>query len=142
MPLVHTRLGQGSVRAGATPLVQGRDVYLSTVRGVDRVAIALPVTGTQEALAALEGAAIASYEFDAFRSTTASDSRRHAHDIVLATDVPVDSATLERARIVAEPAEPGQIRHQRPPEVGVDDQSLGHLPATPSRPTSSTAASC
>ncbi len=40
VPLVHTRLGQGSVRAGATPLVQGRDVYLSTVRGVDRVAIA------------------------------------------------------------------------------------------------------
>lgn len=40
VPLVHTRLGQGNVRAGATPLVQGRDVYLSTVRGVDRVAIA------------------------------------------------------------------------------------------------------
>lgn len=40
VPLVHTRLGQGSVRAGATPLLQGRDVYLSTVRGVDRVAIA------------------------------------------------------------------------------------------------------
>ncbi|MEG8047819.1 M28 family metallopeptidase [Sphingomonas aerolata] len=40
VPLVHTRLGQGSVRAGATPLVQGRDVYLSTVRGVNRVAIA------------------------------------------------------------------------------------------------------
>jgi len=69
--------------------------------GVDRVVIALPVTGTQEALAALEGAAIASYEFDAFRSTTASDSRRHAHDIVLATDLPVDPATAERARIVA-----------------------------------------
>ncbi|WP_380782551.1 M28 family metallopeptidase [Sphingomonas sp. R86520] len=40
VPLVHTRIGSGTVRAGDTTLVQGRDVYLSTVRGVDRVAIA------------------------------------------------------------------------------------------------------
>ena len=39
VPLVHTRMGAGTVRAGDTALVQGRDVYLSTVRGVDRVAI-------------------------------------------------------------------------------------------------------
>ncbi|KQN01891.1 MULTISPECIES: M28 family metallopeptidase [Sphingomonas] len=39
VPLVHTRMGAGNVRAGDTALVQGRDVYLSTVRGVDRVAI-------------------------------------------------------------------------------------------------------
>ncbi len=40
VPLVHTRMGAGTVRAGDTALVQGRDVYLSTVRGLDRVAIA------------------------------------------------------------------------------------------------------
>ncbi len=40
VPLVHTRMGSGTVRAGDTTLAQGRDVYLSTVRGVDRVAIA------------------------------------------------------------------------------------------------------
>jgi Zn-dependent M28 family amino/carboxypeptidase len=40
VPLVHTRMGSGTVRAGDKALVQGRDVYLSTVRGVDRVAIA------------------------------------------------------------------------------------------------------
>jgi Zn-dependent M28 family amino/carboxypeptidase len=40
VPLVHTRMGSGTVRAGDTALAQGRDVYLSTVRGVDRVAIA------------------------------------------------------------------------------------------------------
>ncbi|KQM47386.1 peptidase M20 [Sphingomonas sp. Leaf208] len=39
VPLVHTRMASGTVRAGDTALVQGRDVYLSTVRGVDRVAI-------------------------------------------------------------------------------------------------------
>ncbi len=40
VPLVHTRMGSGTVRAGDNALMQGRDVYLSTVRGVDRVAIA------------------------------------------------------------------------------------------------------
>ncbi|WP_242096500.1 M28 family metallopeptidase [Sphingomonas sp. CROZ-RG-20F-R02-07] len=40
VPLVHTRMGMGQVRAGDAPLEQGRDVYLSTVRPVDRVAIA------------------------------------------------------------------------------------------------------
>jgi leucyl aminopeptidase len=69
--------------------------------GVDRVVLALPVGGAEEALAALEGAAIASYEFDAFRSTSASDSRRHARDVVLATTTPVDESVLRRARAVA-----------------------------------------
>ena len=40
VPLVHTRMGEGLVRAGDTTLVQARDIYLSTVRGVDKVAIA------------------------------------------------------------------------------------------------------
>ncbi|RZM07150.1 MAG: peptidase M20, partial [Sphingomonas sp.] len=40
VPLVRTQLGQGAVSVGGAPLVQGRDVYLSTVRPVDRVTIA------------------------------------------------------------------------------------------------------
>ena len=40
VPLVHTRMGTGTVTAGAQTLTQSRDVYLSTVRGVDRGAIA------------------------------------------------------------------------------------------------------
>ncbi len=40
VPLVHTRMGTGTVTAGSQTLTQSRDVYLSTVRGVDRVAIA------------------------------------------------------------------------------------------------------
>jgi Zn-dependent M28 family amino/carboxypeptidase len=44
VPLVRTQLGEGQVTArfakgAAMPLVQGRDVYLSTVQPVDRVAI-------------------------------------------------------------------------------------------------------
>lgn len=39
VPLVHTRLGTGTMTAGV-PLVQGRDIYVSTVRPVTKVAIA------------------------------------------------------------------------------------------------------
>jgi len=40
VPLVRTQLGQGRVAAGGTPLVVGRDVYVSTVRPDARVSIA------------------------------------------------------------------------------------------------------
>ncbi|GAA3256566.1 hypothetical protein GCM10020258_16180 [Sphingomonas yabuuchiae] len=39
VPLIRTQIGQGTMRAGAMPLVQGQGVYVSTVRPVDRVAI-------------------------------------------------------------------------------------------------------
>jgi len=40
VPLVHTRLGTGTIRAGDKALIQGKDIYVSTVRPVDKVAIA------------------------------------------------------------------------------------------------------
>ena len=44
VPLVRTQIGAGTLSVsgpdGAVPLVQGRDIYASTVRPVDRVAIA------------------------------------------------------------------------------------------------------
>ncbi|WP_375286915.1 M28 family metallopeptidase [Sphingomonas sp.] len=40
VPLVHTQLQPGSVRIGDATLVQGQGIYLSTVRPVDRAAIA------------------------------------------------------------------------------------------------------
>ncbi len=39
VPLIRTQIGQGTMRAGAMPLVQGQGVYVSTVRPVDQVAI-------------------------------------------------------------------------------------------------------
>lgn len=39
VPLIRTQIGQGRMKAGAMPLVQGQGVYVSTVRPVDRVAI-------------------------------------------------------------------------------------------------------
>ena len=40
VPLVHTRLGAGTITAGATGWTQGREVYLSTVRPDARLRIA------------------------------------------------------------------------------------------------------
>ncbi|HEX8484465.1 M28 family peptidase [Sphingomonas sp.] len=40
VPLVRTKLGAGTMTAGGAPLVQGRDVYVSTVRPVDRAVVA------------------------------------------------------------------------------------------------------
>ena len=40
VPLVRTQIGTGTMSAGTTPLVAGRDIYVSTVRPVDRVEIA------------------------------------------------------------------------------------------------------
>ena len=40
VPLIRTQLGQGRVAAGGTPLVVGRDVYVSTVRPDAHVSIA------------------------------------------------------------------------------------------------------
>jgi len=70
--------------------------------GVDRVALALPASTPAQGLAVLEGAAIASYEFDAFRSASASESRRHARDLVLVSEVELEEALVARAAVVAE----------------------------------------
>lgn len=40
VPLIRTQLGQGRIAAGAVPLAQARDVYVSTVRPHARVSIA------------------------------------------------------------------------------------------------------
>ncbi len=40
VPLIRTRLGKGGVAANGTALVPGTDIYLSTVRPVDRATIA------------------------------------------------------------------------------------------------------
>jgi hypothetical protein len=40
VPLVHTRLGAGTIALNGRPATIGRDLYLSTVRPIDRVAIA------------------------------------------------------------------------------------------------------
>jgi leucyl aminopeptidase len=70
--------------------------------GVDRVALALPVADDDEAAAVLEGAAIASWEFDSFRSASAGESRRHARELVLVADRDLEESLVTRAAVVAE----------------------------------------
>ena len=43
VPLIHTRLGSGTVSAGGTAWTQGREVYVNTVRAAPRVAVDAPL---------------------------------------------------------------------------------------------------
>ncbi|WP_423917233.1 leucyl aminopeptidase [Frigoribacterium sp. 2-23] len=84
--------------------------------GLDRVALALVVSTEQEALAVLEGAAIASWEFDGFRHSSASPTRRHARDLVLVTEFEVGTGAVTRAGIVAEAVHTVRDLAMTPPE--------------------------
>ena len=69
--------------------------------GVDRIVLDLPTADEATAEAALEGAALGAYAFDAFRGSSASESRRHATDVVLATGTTVPESVVHRATTVA-----------------------------------------
>ncbi|MCU1544639.1 MAG: leucyl aminopeptidase [Microbacteriaceae bacterium] len=71
------------------------------LRGIDSVAIALPASTEDELLAVLEGAAIGSYGYTDYRSSTLESTKLTAATIIIASSV-ADSARLaERATIVA-----------------------------------------
>ena len=103
------RVDEESLRYGAGAAVR-------QLTGVDRVVLALPVATPQQALAVLEGAALASYEFDAFRAVSAAESRRHARDIVLAADLDVEEALVARAGVVAEAVHAVRDLSNTPPQ--------------------------
>jgi leucyl aminopeptidase len=98
---VTALVGLGDV-VDAEALRYAAGAAVRQLTGVDRVVLHLPVSTEAEALAVLEGAALASYEFDAFRGSSASESRRHARTLVLATDLDVEEATVQQATVVAQ----------------------------------------
>lgn len=69
--------------------------------GQARVALALPVADEAEALAALEGAAIGAYAFDAYRRTSAAESRKPVSEVVLVTATSILPAVVDKAVAVA-----------------------------------------
>lgn len=69
--------------------------------GRARVALHLPVSTADEALAVLEGAAIGAYAFDDYRRASKAESRAAVAEVVLVTDTAVDDAVLARATAVA-----------------------------------------
>jgi len=70
------------------------------LRGARHIAMALGVQSSDDTLAALEGAAIGAYSYDAYRSTVAEPAKRVAEMITVLS--PVDDAGLiERAAVIA-----------------------------------------
>ncbi|GAA4264877.1 leucyl aminopeptidase [Frondihabitans peucedani] len=69
--------------------------------GAQRIALTLPVTDGDEALAVLEGAAIGAYSFDTYRRATADDARKPVEEVVLVTGTSILPAVVERAAATA-----------------------------------------
>jgi leucyl aminopeptidase len=69
--------------------------------GSPRVALVLPVTTDDEALAVLEGAAIGAYSFDVYRHSSAKESQKAVGEIVLVTSASVPDAVIAKAEAVA-----------------------------------------
>jgi leucyl aminopeptidase len=111
--LPASSLGEGAGSATAIALVGlGGAPSVETLRyaagsatrqlaGRARVALQLPVATDDEALAALEGAAIGAYAFDDYRHATKADSRAAVAEVVLVTDTAVPDDVLARAAAVA-----------------------------------------
>ncbi|MET0447883.1 MAG: leucyl aminopeptidase [Aeromicrobium sp.] len=92
--------GLGSADADTTALRLAAGSAARQLRGVESLAIALPVTGDDELLAVLEGAGIGAYAFTDYRVDSLAGTKLPASVI---TVVGSDDQTLaERAGIVAE----------------------------------------
>ncbi len=69
--------------------------------GVTSLVIALPTQSSAEVLAVLEGAAIGSYSYTAYRSSTLEKTKLPATEITIATAIATDDELVSRAAIVA-----------------------------------------
>ncbi|GHF08288.1 leucyl aminopeptidase [Pseudolysinimonas yzui] len=95
-------LGSGEITIDSLRYAAGSAARQLT--GIERLAIALPVTSGAEALAVLEGAAIGAYAYTGYRVTTIGTTKTPADDIVvhLPADVADDAQPLvDRATTVA-----------------------------------------
>ena len=90
-------LGSGTPTPNELRLAAGS--ALRQLRGIDSVALALPVTTDDDVLAVLEGAAIGAYAYAEHRVSSASPTKRVASSVIVLADA--DSALAERAAIIA-----------------------------------------
>src|SRR3990170_4438593 len=76
-------LGSGEPNVGSLRYAAGTATRL--LRGVETIALALPVDGEDDVLAVLEGAAIGAYSFTQYRSSPLEASKRPATGITVIT---------------------------------------------------------
>ena len=112
---VLATIGLGSV-VDADALRWAAGSATRQLTGVDRVALDLPVDDEAGALAALEGAGLGAYAFDAFRGSSAGEQRRHASEVVLATGLDLPEAVVRKATTVAEAVHTVRDLSNTPPQ--------------------------
>jgi leucyl aminopeptidase len=93
-------IGLGSGDATADDLRYAAGSAARQLRGVVSIALALPTASDAELLAVLEGAALGSYAFTSFRSSSLDSTKLPASSIIVAGSGP--AALIERATAIAQ----------------------------------------
>lgn len=94
-------IGLGSAALSTETLRYAAGSAARQLRGVGTVVIALPVSTDDEALAALEGAALGAYSYTAYRSHSLAATLLPATAIIVSSGITTDGLT-ERATAVAQ----------------------------------------
>lgn len=105
LPLAVIGLGAQRDAAGTDALRLAAGSAARQLTGIERLALALPVTSAEDLGAVLEGAGIGAYAYTGYRVTSLGTTRTPADDIVVAVPAGIeadDEAVLERARAVVE----------------------------------------
>lgn len=95
-------IGLGRAEPGPVALRNATGAVTRLLRGVDDVVFGLPIASDDELIAALEGAALGSYRFDAFRSKTPDAAKRPVSTVTVRADTADAAAAIARADATAE----------------------------------------
>jgi len=94
-------IGVGSATLGTDALRSASGSAARQLRGVDSFVIALPVASDDDLLAVLEGAALGSYAYTDYRSSTLESTKLPASTIVVASAHRTEADLVGRATVVA-----------------------------------------
>ncbi|GAB3606313.1 leucyl aminopeptidase [Conyzicola nivalis] len=94
-------VGVGSATLPVDALRAASGTAARQLRGIDSLLIALPVASDDELLAVLEGAALGSYAYTQYRSSTLESTKLPAAAIIVASAHRSDADLVARATIVA-----------------------------------------
>lgn len=94
-------VGLGASAPDSHSLRYAAGLAARTTRGVEAVAIALPIVGDDQILAVLEGAAIGSYSFTDYLSGPMDAKGRAASEFIVVAESAASAILIERATAVA-----------------------------------------
>lgn len=95
-------VGLGAAAPTANSLRRAAGAAARQLSGTGSLAFALPVTNEAEALAVLEGAAIAAYSFSAYKSKSPDANHQPPTSVTVVTDIELTTDVAARATAIAE----------------------------------------